>query len=142
MSGEAGDGDETPGVRRVGRLDERERWEAIAGAVAVVVPGSLESLSLLALEAWAVGRPCLLNAASPVLAGHAERSGGAFLFTSPPELVARASELINDSQTAAAMGAAGRRYVTGTYRWDLAEQRLRALIAASARDEPPARNPP
>ena len=26
------------------------------------------------------------------------------------------------------MGAAGRRYVTSTYRWDLAEQRLEMLI--------------
>ena len=73
LSGEAGDIEGGPGVRAVGRLDERERWEAIAGATAVVVPGSIESLSLLALEAWALGRPCLLNGTSPVLAGHVAR---------------------------------------------------------------------
>jgi len=31
----------------------------------------------VALEAWATGRPCLLNADSPVLAGQARRGGGA-----------------------------------------------------------------
>ena len=65
-----------PGCAGSAGWTRSERWEAIAGAAAVVVPGSLESLSLLALEAWAHGPPCLLNAASPVLAGHAARSGG------------------------------------------------------------------
>ena len=31
------------------------------------------------------------------------------------------------------MGAAGRAYVTATFAWDLAEQRLRALLAATTR---------
>ena len=131
LSGEAGDIDHAPWVTSVGLLDERERWEAIAGAVAVVVPSSLESLSLLALESWAMGRPCLLNAASPVLAGHSARSGGAFTFTTSAELAARAAVLIREPQTATAMGAAGREYVASTYRWDLAEERLRILIAAT-----------
>lgn len=133
LSGEAGDIPRAPWVHSVGRLDEHERWEAIAGAVAVVVPGSLESLSLLALESWAIGRPCLLNAASPVLAGHAARSGGGFIFRSAEELARRAAELIGNPAEATAMGAAGRGYVTATYRWELAERRLRALIAATAR---------
>jgi glycosyltransferase involved in cell wall biosynthesis len=130
LSGEAGNIDRAPWVRAVGRLDEHERWEAIAGAAAVVVPGFLESLSLLALESWAVGRPCLLNAASPVLRGHAARSGGALTFTNPTELASQALELIGNPGMGTALGAAGRRYVTSTYRWQLAEQRLRALIAA------------
>jgi glycosyltransferase involved in cell wall biosynthesis len=131
LSGDASDTDHASWVRSVGLLDERERWEAIAGAVAVVVPSSLESLSLLALESWAMGRPCLLNAASPVLAGHSARSGGAFTFTTADDLAARAAELIREPQTAIAMGIAGRAYVAATYRWDLAEQRLRILIAAT-----------
>jgi glycosyltransferase involved in cell wall biosynthesis len=133
LSGEAADPGRAPWVYNAGGLDEHERWEAMAGAVAVVVPGTMESLSLLALEAWALGRPCLLNAASPVLAGHAARSGGGLMFSSAEELAERASQLIGDPAAAAAMGAAGRAYVTATYRWDLAEQRLRNLIAAASR---------
>jgi glycosyltransferase involved in cell wall biosynthesis len=132
LSGEAGDGPDAPGLRRVGRLDEHERWEAIAGAAAVVVPSSLESLSLLALEAWALGRPCLLNVATPVLAGHLERSAGGLGFASAGELVARAAELVDNPERARAMGERGRAYVVATYRWDLAEARLRALLAAAS----------
>jgi glycosyltransferase involved in cell wall biosynthesis len=132
LSGEASATDCPPWVRVAGRLDERERWEAMAGAAAVVVPGSLESLSLLALEAWSVGRPCLLNAASPVLAGHAARSGGGLMFSTAEELAKRASELLSDRKGAALLGASGRAYVAATYRWELAEQRLRNLIGAAA----------
>ena len=132
LSGEAGDGSDAPGLRRVGRLDERERWEAIAGAAAIVVPGSLESLSLLALEAWALGRPCLMNAASPVLAGQVERSRGGIAFGDAGELAARAGELIDTPEQASVMGDRGRAYVSATYRWELAEQRLRALLSAAA----------
>ena len=100
---------DAPGLRRVGRLDEGERWEAIAGAAAVVVPGSLESLSLLALEAWALGRPCLLNAASPVLAGHLRAAAAASAFSGAAELAARAAELIDDPARGRRHGRAGPR---------------------------------
>jgi glycosyltransferase involved in cell wall biosynthesis len=130
LSGEAGTGIHAPWLRTVGRLDEHERWEAIAGAAAIVVPGALESLSLLALEAWAAGRPCLLNAASPVLAGHAARGGGGLTFSSVAELATHAAELVDNPAHAAAMGAAGKAYVAATYRWELAEQRLRGLLSA------------
>ena len=131
LSGEAGDVPRAPWIHSVGRLDERERWEAIAGAAAVVVPGSLESLSLLALEAWATGRPCLLNAASPVLVGQGARSGGGVTFADAEELAAQAARLVADPGLAATMGAAGRAWVAATYGWDLAETRLRALLAAA-----------
>jgi phosphatidylinositol alpha-1,6-mannosyltransferase len=96
-----------------------------------VVPGSLESLSLLALEAWATGRPCLLNAASPVLVGQGARSGGGVTFADAEELAAQAARLVADPGLAATMGAAGRAWVAATYSWDLAETRLRALLAAA-----------
>jgi glycosyltransferase involved in cell wall biosynthesis len=133
LSGDAGAAAQGGGVVSVGMLDERERWEAIAGAAAVIVPGSLESLSLLALEAWALGRPCLVNAASAVLRGHIERGGGGWAFESAHELGELAVRLVDDPAAAAAMGAAGRSYVRSTYRWDLAEARLRTLLAATGR---------
>jgi glycosyltransferase involved in cell wall biosynthesis len=133
LSGDASTSASAPWMIGVGRLGERERWEAIAGAAAVVVPGSMESLSLLALDAWAMGRPCLLNAASAVLAGHAARSGGGLTFDGPEQLAAGAIELLDQPDRAALLGSAGREYVLSTYRWDLAEQRLRELVSAPSR---------
>jgi glycosyltransferase involved in cell wall biosynthesis len=120
------------GVLSLGWLDDDERWSALAGAAAVVVPSSLESLSLVTLEAWAARRPCLLNADSPVLAGQAERSGGALLFRDPEQLAASAERLLADPDEAARLGDAGRRFVALDYRWNGVVRRLEELITAVA----------
>lgn len=79
----AGAGDLKPRGERLhvlGRIDEDAKWDALAGALAVVVPSRYESLSLLTLEAFAAGTPVLGNAASQVVAGQLERSGGGRTF--------------------------------------------------------------
>ena len=119
------------GVVPLGWVGDEERWSALAGAEALVVPSHLESLSLVALEAWACGRPCLLNAGSPVLAGQAERSGGALLFTSPESLAGAAARLLEDPDEARRHGEAGRTFVALGYRWNAVVQRLEGLIAAA-----------
>ncbi|TMC48078.1 MAG: glycosyltransferase family 4 protein [Chloroflexi bacterium] len=132
LTGEAGQAaPPQPGVVRAGRLAEEERWDAIAGAAAVVVPSFHESLSLLALEAWSLGRPALLNAASPALAGQGARSGAAMTYRGAGELAAAAASLLTDRGRAAALGEAGRGYVAATYRWELVHERLRRLIAGA-----------
>ena len=68
------------GVRVLGRIPERDKWDALAGAVAVVVPSPLESLSLLALEAFAVGAPVVGNGHSDVVQGQLERSGAGCVY--------------------------------------------------------------
>jgi len=62
-------------VHALGRISERDKHDGLAGALAAVVPSRYESLSLLALEAFAQGTPVLANGASDVLAGQVRRSG-------------------------------------------------------------------
>jgi glycosyltransferase involved in cell wall biosynthesis len=79
----AGSGDLQPQGSRVaaiGRIDEQAKWDALTGALAVVVPSQYESLSLVTLEAFAVGTPVLGNAASAVVSGQLARSGGGVTF--------------------------------------------------------------
>jgi glycosyltransferase involved in cell wall biosynthesis len=126
----AGMPDPPEGVVALGWVSESERWFALAGAEAVVVPSRLESLSLVALEAWACGRPCAVNGDSPVLAGQARRSGGALLFSSPDGLAEAAARLLDDAPLAERLGTAGRDFVAAGYRWDDVVARLEALLAA------------
>jgi len=116
-------------VLPVGRLDEAARWDALAGAAAVVVPSFHESLSLLALEACAVGRPVLGNGASPVLAGQVARSGGGIAYRGAGELASAAARVLGDVGLAAALGESGRAWVASTYRWEGVHERVRGLIA-------------
>ena len=69
------------GVRYLGRIDEQDKHDALAGALAVVVPSRYESLSLLTLEAFAQGTPVLVNGRSDVLVGQVERSGAGRTYT-------------------------------------------------------------
>jgi glycosyltransferase involved in cell wall biosynthesis len=62
-------------VRYLGQVSDADKFDAIAGAEAVVVPSRLESLSLLSLEAFSQGTPVVANGRSPVLAGQCQRSG-------------------------------------------------------------------
>ena len=133
LTGEAGVA--TPGseaVLPVGMLTEAERWDALAGAAAVVVPSFHESLSLLALEAWAAGRPVLANAASPVLAGQVARSGGGVAYDGAEGLAEAAARLLADPLSAAALGGAGQAWVAATYRWEAVHRRLEGLIQGAA----------
>jgi glycosyltransferase involved in cell wall biosynthesis len=130
LTGEAGQAAlAAPGVLSAGMLDEQTRWDALAGAAAVVIPSFHESLSLLALEAWAVERPVLANAASPVLLGQVLRSGGGFGYHGPTELATAAGDLLSDLDAAAALGRSGQSYVALTYRWEVVHDRLARLIA-------------
>ena len=56
-----------PGVRYLGYLPEDEKFAAMAGARAVVCPSPYESLSIVLLEALALGTPVLASARSAVL---------------------------------------------------------------------------
>jgi glycosyltransferase involved in cell wall biosynthesis len=53
---------EAPGVRALGYLSDAEKAQAFAEASATIVPSAFESLSVVALESWAVGTPVLANA--------------------------------------------------------------------------------
>lgn len=81
------------GVRHVGRIGEQDKYDALAGALAVVVPSRFESLSLLTLEAFASGTPVLVNGHSEVLVGQVERSGAGRVYTSLESFITGLREL-------------------------------------------------
>jgi len=101
------------GVRVLGRVSEQEKWDGLAGAAAAVVPSPRESLSLLALEAFAVGTPVLGNAASAVVRGHLSRSGAGVAYSDAPGFVDALGKL---GEERTAMARAARRYAE-RYGW-------------------------
>jgi len=133
LTGDAGDGVKLPpGVRAMGRLSDLDRWSAIAGATVVLIPSFQESLSLLALEAWACRRPTLMNGGSPVLAAQAARSRAGITYRGPAELAAAAERLLDDGGLRETLGACGASFVETNYRWDAVEARLVALIESAS----------
>lgn len=110
---------EEPFIRFAGRLSDQERMQALEAATVVVVPSPYESLSLLALEAFAVGTPVLANARSEVLVDHCQKSNAGLYYADGDEFDESLRLLVADQRLRAAMGANGRDYIRGHYRWDV-----------------------
>lgn len=120
---------EEPFIRFAGLLSDRERTQALEAATVVVVPSPYESLSLLALEAMAVGTPVLANARSDVLVEHCRRSNAGLYYADRDEFAACLKLLVGDARLRAAMGRNGRDYVRRNYRWDVVLAKYERIFA-------------
>jgi glycosyltransferase involved in cell wall biosynthesis len=108
-----------PRVRFAGLLPDQERLHALQAATVVVVPSPYESLSLLALEAFAVGTPVLANARAEVLVDHCRRSNAGLFYADRWEFCESLKLLLKDATLRESMGVNGRAYVEKNYRWDV-----------------------
>jgi glycosyltransferase involved in cell wall biosynthesis len=120
---------EEPWVRFAGMLPEQERLRALEAATVVAVPSPYESLSLLALEAFAVGTPILANARSDVLVEHCRESNAGLWYEDRDEFVEGMRLLMADDRLRAAMGRNGREYIRRTYRWEVVLAKYDRLIS-------------
>jgi glycosyltransferase involved in cell wall biosynthesis len=120
---------ETPWIRFAGMLPEAERLQALDAADVVIVPSPLESLSLLALEAMAMGTPVLCNARAEVLVEHCRRSNAGLYYADRDEFVETLSVLMADERLRRAMGRNGRAYVEANYGWDVILAKYDRLVA-------------
>jgi glycosyltransferase involved in cell wall biosynthesis len=107
-----------PRIETLGFVSDERKRELIAGALALVVPSRYESLSLVALEAWAAGTPVVAMEHSAVLAGHLERSGGGWLYGDAAGLDRALGELLASPGERRRRGLAGRAYVAEGYTWE------------------------
>jgi glycosyltransferase involved in cell wall biosynthesis len=121
---------EVPWVKFAGLLSERERLQALEAATIVVVPSPFESLSLLALEAMAVGTPILANGRSEVLVEHCIKSNAGLYYTDRDEFIEAANLLLADERLRRAMGRNGKEYVKRNYRWDVILSKYDRLLNA------------
>ena len=119
---------EEPWVRFAGQLSEQERFAALEAATVVVVPSPYESLSILALEAFAVGTPVLVNARSEVLVEHCRRSNAGLYYADRDEFVECLKLMMSDDRLRRAMGRNGKEYVRRNYRWDLVISKYERLF--------------
>jgi glycosyltransferase involved in cell wall biosynthesis len=120
---------EDPSVRFAGLLSESERVQALEAATVVVCPSPYESLSLVALEALAVGTPILANARSAVLVEHCVRSNGGLWYADRDEFVECLRLLVSDARLRSTLGRNGRDYVRKNYRWDVVLGKYERIFA-------------
>lgn len=129
-----------PRIRHLGFVSDQEKADALAGAAALVLPSPYESLSMAVLEAWAQGRPVLVNGRCEVLRGQCLRANGGLFYDSPDEFAVAARLLLEDAALASRLGRNGQEYCRQEYAWPVVEQKYQSMFAALDA-EPPAGRP-
>jgi glycosyltransferase involved in cell wall biosynthesis len=117
-----------PKIHQLGQVSTDEKFALIENADLLIMPSPFESLSITVLEAWALGRPVLVNARAPVLEGQCLRSGGGLFYDGDAEFGAALRWLMERPEMRRRLGEAGRRYVREEYEGGVVEERTEALL--------------
>ena len=96
----------------------------MAGATAFIHPSVNESLSIVLLEAWLTGTPCLVTAFSDVMRYQCEQSGGGLWFRSYPEFEEQLTLLLDRPELRLELGRSGRAFVEREYNWSVVARKL------------------
>jgi glycosyltransferase involved in cell wall biosynthesis len=126
-----------PRIRHLGFVSEEEKFALLRECSVLLMPSAYESLSVVVLEAWAMGRPVLVNAECRVLEGQCMRSGGGLFYRGYSEFADALRRLATDAPLRAALGAAGQAYVRAEYDWDVVERRTERFFESLIRPAGP-----
>jgi len=118
----------SPNIRYIGYVSEEDKFDAMDGALAVMSPSRYESLSMVTLESWMVGRPVVCTSASPVVASMCRRSNGGLDYRNADEFCEILRVLLAQPALPQRLGHNGRQFVQAHYSWDLVEQKYLRMI--------------
>jgi glycosyltransferase involved in cell wall biosynthesis len=125
-----------PRIRHLGFVSDEDKFDAMAGADLLVMPSPYESLSMVALEAWALGRPVLANGRCDVLRGQCIRSGAGLYYESYDEFAETMYSLESNGPVNAVLGRNGREYFKRHYAWPVIERKYLDMFERLKRDKP------
>jgi glycosyltransferase involved in cell wall biosynthesis len=118
-----------PRIHHLGFLDDRDKFDGLAAADLLIMPSYYESLSMVALEAWALGRPVLANGKCDVLKGQCIRSNAGLYYESYEEFVEALYSLESNGPLNARLGRNGRDFFRQHYAWPVIERKYLDMFA-------------
>lgn len=127
-----------PRIHHLGFVSDQDKFDAMAAAELLVMPSYLESLSMVALEAWALGKPVLANGTCDVLKGQCIRSNGGLYYEGFEEFLETLRTLDTNRALAGALGGSGQAYFQRHYSWPVIEAKYLEMFERLAK-EPPSR---
>ena len=125
-----------PRIKHLGFVGDQDKFDAIAGAAALIMPSYYESLSMVALEAWALGTPVIANARCDVLLGQCLRSNAGLYYADAAEFGAVLDTVAGDRALAEHLGQNGRRYYEQHYSWPVIERKYLDMFASLSSNPP------
>ena len=129
-----------PRFHHLGFVDDRDKFDALAAADLLIMPSYYESLSMVALEAWGLGKPVLANGRCDVLKGQCIRSGAGLYYETYQEFVETLYALESNGPLNVRLGRNGRDYFRTHYAWPVIERKYMEMLDRLAKDPRPARS--
>jgi glycosyltransferase involved in cell wall biosynthesis len=117
-----------PDIIHLGFLSEEDKFSGLDGALMLIMPSFYESLSMVILEAWAMGKPVLANAQCEVLKGQCKRSNAGLYYRSDFEFEEALRLLLRTPQLRDAMGKNGKEFFQQHYTWDVIENKYLSIL--------------
>jgi glycosyltransferase involved in cell wall biosynthesis len=117
-----------PDIRYLGFLSEQDKFSALAGSLALIMPSFYESLSMVTLEAWALRKSVLANARCEVLKGQCLRSNAGLFYEDRDEFAEALKLLLSSPQLRDALGKNGEQYFNENYSWEVIENKYLSVV--------------
>lgn len=124
-----------PRIRNLGSVSDVDRFDAMAAADLLIIPSHVESLSIVAIEAWALGKPVVANGRCDVLKGQMIRSDAGLYYENYAEFAEALFTLQTNPRLRAALGANGRTFFRRHYAWPVIERKYLEMIAQLKQEE-------
>jgi len=115
-------------VKYLGFLTDKEKFEALEGSQLMVMPSPYESLSIVVLEAWAMGKATLVNGLCKVLRGQSRRSNGGLFFNNFSEFCEGLDFMLENPEIREAMGRSGKQWLNENFSWTRLLDKIDGLI--------------
>jgi glycosyltransferase involved in cell wall biosynthesis len=125
-----------PRIRHLGFVDDVDKFDAMAAADLLIMPSYFESLSMVALEAWALGKAVLVNGKCDVLKGQCLRSNAGLFYESYAEFAETLHAIEANRWLAAALGRNGRQFFRDSYDWSVIERKYLDMFERLKREAP------
>jgi glycosyltransferase involved in cell wall biosynthesis len=126
-----------PRIHHLGFLEDQDKYDAMAAAELLIMPSYLESLSMVALEAWAMGKPVLANAKCDVLQGQCLRSNAGLFYASFAEFAETMRSIDTTPSLQAALGRNGRAFFERHYAWPVIEKKYVDMLNQLSKESSP-----
>jgi len=101
----------------LGFIEEQDKFDAYAGAVATCLLSKNESFSLVIMESWLARTPVIVSDFCSVTKGHCIRSNGGLFVKDSEEFVEALHFILSNPKKMRLMGANGKKYVEDRYTW-------------------------
>jgi hypothetical protein len=125
-----------PRIHHLGFVSDQDKFDALAAAELLIMPSYFESLSMVALEAWALAKPVLANGKCDVLRGQCIRSNGGLYYENFAEFLETLRAIDLGPALAAALGRNGREYFAKHYSWPIIDRKYLDMLDRLQREQP------